>query len=362
MLLQEHVPLAELTTFKVGGPARYFARAFSESDVLEALEFAGSRRLPVFVLGGGSNLVISDHGFPGIVLKIEISGIEADSAGNQRIFDVGAGEDWDAFVAHTVDQNCAGVECLSGIPGTVGGTPVQNVGAYGQEVSQTIECVSTIAIASGKKHLFSNADCNFAYRTSRFNSSDRDAFVVISARYRLQPDGSPTLSYRDLKERFAGQRAPSLAEARDAVREIRHSKAMLIVPGDDDCRSAGSFFKNPLVYRETAESVARFAEQRGVHLTTYPATNGIVKLPAAWLVEQSGFPKGFTSGPVGISRRHSLAIVNRGNATATDIVALKNRIQSAVLDQFGIELKPEPVFVGFEAGGPTPDSPFPQKQ
>jgi len=183
-----------------------------------------------------------------------------------------------------------------------------------------------------------------------FNTRSRGCYVLLRVRYRLEPGGSPTISYRDLKERFAAQPNPSLAETRKAVREIRHSKAMLIVPGDDDCRSAGSFFKNPIVDCTTAESVARSAEQRGLHLTTYPAGMGLVKLPAAWLVEQSGFPKGFTSGPVGISRRHSLAIVNRGNSTAADIIALKTRIQNAVLDQFGIELKPEPVFVGFEAG------------
>ncbi len=350
MLLQEHVPLAELTTFKVGGPARFFARANSESDVLDALDFAAVRHLPLFVLGGGSNLVVSDRGFPGLVLKIQIRGIKAEAAGSRRIFDVGAGEDWDAFVAHTVDQTCAGLECLSGIPGTVGGTPVQNVGAYGQEVSQTVECVAAIEIASGKKRLFTNSDCEFSYRASMFNTRARASYVLLRVRYRLDPGGSPTISYRDLKERFAAEPAPSLADTRKAVREIRHSKAMLIVPGDDDCRSAGSFFKNPVVDGTTAESVARVAEQRGLRLTTYPAGNGLVKLPAAWLVEQSGFPKGFTSGPVGISRRHSLAIVNRGTSTAADIIAFKNRIQHAVLNQFGIELKPEPVFVGFEAG------------
>lgn len=350
MLLQEHVPLAEFTTFQVGGPARYLARALSESDVLEALEFAASRQVPIFVLGGGSNLVISDRGFPGLVLKIEIRDIQSEPAGDFRIFEVGAGEDWDAFVAHTVDQNCAGVECLSGIPGTVGGTPVQNVGAYGQEVSQTIECVAAIEVSSGKKRLFSNADCEFAYRASRFNNRSRGRYILVSARYRLQPGAPPTLSYRDLNQRFAGQPSPSLVETRNAVREIRHSKAMLIVQGDNDCRSAGSFFKNPIVDRTAAESVSHFAEQRGLHLTTYPANDGLVKVPAAWLVEQSGFPKGFSAGAVGISRRHSLAVVNRGAATAAEIIRFKNRIQSAVLDQFGIELKPEPVFVGFEAG------------
>jgi len=348
--MQENVPLAGFTTFNVGGPARYFCRADSESEVSEALAFAKSRQLPVFVLGGGSNLVVSDRGFSGLVLKVEIKGAKAENAGDSRIFEVGAGDDWDNFVAQTIDQNCAGLECLSGIPGTVGGTPVQNVGAYGQEVSRTIECVAAIEIASGKKRHFSNADCGFSYRTSIFNTSKRGAFILLSARYRLRPGGEPNVSYRDLKNYFAGHTAPSLLKVRNAVREIRHSKAMLIVPGDDDCRSAGSFFKNPIVDRATADSIAQFAALRGLTLTTYPVADGMVKLPAAWLVEQSGFRKGFTAGPVGISRRHALAIVNRGGATAADIVALKTRIQRAVVDQFGIDLKPEPVFVGFEGG------------
>ena len=186
MLMQEQVPLSRFTTLQVGGPARYFTRAVTELDVLQALEFAGTRRLPLFVLGGGSNLVVSDRGFPGLVLKIELSGIESESDADKYVFDVGAGETWDGLVAHTIDQNCAGLECLSGIPGTVGGTPVQNVGAYGQEVSQTIDCVATIETATGKKRLFSNVDCGFAYRTSIFNTSHRDRYILIKARYRLQ--------------------------------------------------------------------------------------------------------------------------------------------------------------------------------
>jgi len=348
MLVQEHVPLAEFTTFNVGGPARFFARAVAESDVLQALEFVASRHLPLFVLGGGSNLVVSDHGFSGLVLKIDLRGITSEAAGQNWIFEAGAGEDWDNFVSYTVDRNYAGLECLSGIPGTVGGTPVQNVGAYGQDVSQTVECVAAIEIASGRKRFFSNADCEFAYRTSVFNTSARDRYIVLAVRYLLRHNGAPTISYRDLAHFFAGRPAPSLLETRNAVREIRHSKAMLITPGEEDCRSAGSFFKNPIVDRPTADSVLQFAEQRGLSLTTYPAGGELVKLPAAWLVEQSGFAKGFTAGKVGISRRHSLAIVNRGGATASDIITLKNQIQRAVFDRFGIVLRPEPVFVGFE--------------
>lgn len=347
MQLQENVPLAGFTTLDVGGPARFFARIHTESDVLEALEFATARKIPLFVLGGGSNLVVSDRGFPGLVVKVEIAGISSEDDTTGRLFEVGAGEDWDMFVRTSVEQNCAGLECLSGIPGTVGGTPVQNVGAYGQDVSQTIEGVTAIEIATGKRNTFSNKDCAFAYRTSVFNTRSRDRYVLSSVRFRLRPGGQPTLSYRDISNHFAGNKAATLLQTRHAVREIRHAKAMLIVPGDDECRSAGSFFKNPVVDEQIAGRIRAWAAERAVTLSTYPAEGG-VKIPAAWLVEQSGFTKGFTCGPVGISRRHALAIVNRGAAKAADVVALQKQIRRAVFDQFGIELKPEPVFVGFD--------------
>jgi UDP-N-acetylmuramate dehydrogenase len=348
MFLKDNVALAPLTTLGVGGPTRYFAEATSERDIRDAVDFVQSRQVPLFVLGGGSNLVVSDAGFPGLVLKIALRGIEESASQDRRLFQVGAGEDWDAFVAHAVSGNCAGVECLSGIPGTVGATPVQNVGAYGQEVADTITMVYALDLTNGLIRELTPEQCGFAYRTSLFNTVERGRFIILGVRFALQPGGASTVEYRDLKNHFAGQsHRPSLQEVREAVRHIRHTKAMLIVEGDEDSRSAGSFFKNPIVTAAKFADVEAIAIGRDAKVPSFPAQEDHVKIPAAWLVEQSGFAKGYRRGPVGISRRHALAIVNRGGAKANDIVALKDDIQGAVRDQFGIELTPEPVFVGF---------------
>jgi UDP-N-acetylmuramate dehydrogenase len=347
MQLRENVPLGSRTTLGVGGPSRWFVEARNEDELREAVDWVQSRNLPLFVLGGGSNLVVSDEGFPGLTLHVALRGIEHTEDG---IFDAAAGEEWDGLVTRTVSTNCAGVECLSGIPGTVGGTPVQNVGAYGQDVSETIVSVRAFNIPTGEFVEFSNSDCQFAYRRSRFNTTDAGSFIVTRVRFALMPQGHPKIEYLDLKKYFEGRTSlPSLQETRDAVRAIRHRKAMLIVEGDEDSRSAGSFFKNPVVSATTFERIAEQVRPQGVTPPSYPAENGRVKIAAAWLVEQSGLSKGFSLGPVAISRRHALAIVNRGGAKAQDVLALKNLIQARVRDKFGIELKPEPVFVGFSS-------------
>jgi UDP-N-acetylmuramate dehydrogenase len=347
LTLQENIPLAPLTTFKVGGPARYFADCAGEAQVQEAVSFAAEHNLPLFVLGGGSNVVIADEGWPGLVLKVSIQGQEETANG---FFRIGAGEDWDRFVAHAVAENYAGVECLSGIPGTVGGTPVQNVGAYGQEAAETIVYVRVLEIATGKIIELSKAECGFAYRSSIFNSTERNCYIVLWVVYQLERNREPRLDYADLKEHFAGAAGPpTLQQVREAVHEIRRSKAMLIVEGGEDCRSAGSFFKNPVVTPAEADRIENLAQQKalGKAPPRYPGEKGMVKLPAAWLVEQAGFYKGYAKGPVGISGKHTLAIVNRGGANAKDIMALKDEVQKGVLDVWGVELQPEPVFVGF---------------
>jgi UDP-N-acetylmuramate dehydrogenase len=347
---QENIPLAPLTTFNVGGPARYFVDAHSEHEVSEAVAFAFARKLPLFVLGGGSNLVVSDNGWPGLMLKVSLAGIEFEGDRQKMLFHAGAGENWDDLVALAVSKNCGGIECLSGIPGTVGGTPVQNVGAYGQEVSETITRVHALEIATGKTVELTNADCGFSYRSSIFNRTHRDKYIVLEVSYLLHRNGSPKIEYADLKRIFAGNpESPTLQQVRDAVRSIRQSKAMLIVSGDGDCRSAGSFFKNPIVSSAEADHIQALAEKRapGKTLPRYPAADGQVKLAAAWLVEQSGFSKGYSLGPVGLSRKHTLAVVNRGGATAKDILALKGEIEKKVFDIWGVSLQPEPVFVGF---------------
>jgi len=357
MTIQENVPLAPLTTLQVGGSARYFAELRREDDVREAVQFAKARDLPLFVLGGGSNLVVADSGWPGLVLRIAIGGITSpntsnpatnDAPGNAVLFSVGAGVNWDDFVAKAVVQNCAGVECLSGIPGSVGGTPVQNVGAYGQEVADTIESVRALDLKEDRIVVLPKPACGFRYRTSIFNTTERARYIILRVNFRLKRGGAPSLKYGDLQRHFAESKTPpSLAEARAAVREIRRSKGMLIVLGDDDCRSAGSFFKNPLLSEEQFKELAERAESKGLEIPSYPALDAQRKVSAAWLVEHSGFSKGYALGPAGISHKHALALINRGDAKASDIVGLKDAIQHGVQEAWGIQLDPEPVFLGF---------------
>jgi len=348
MIVREQVPLAPLTTLGVGGPARYFTEAHTDYDVREAVEFVRARGLPLFVLGGGSNLLVADGGFNGFVLKICLRGIDRAMKGNDVTFKVAAGEDWDELVHRTVEENCAGIECLSGIPGSVGGTPVQNVGAYGQEVSETIREVETLDRESLQRRTFTNAECGFAYRTSIFNTTERDRYIILRVSFALSRGGKPTIRYADIQKKFAEHNGePTLAQVRTVVRDIRRSKAMLLEPDDDDARSAGSFFKNPVIPQRQYEDLEIQLQSRGLTLPNFPATEGFRKLPAAWLVEHAGFAKGYSRGAAGISRRHALAVVNRGGATAADIVALKDEIQSRVLSEFGIDLQPEPVFLGF---------------
>src|SRR5271170_6709725 len=267
MTIQENVPLAPLTTLQVGGEARYFAELKREDEVREALQFAKTRSLALFVLGGGSNLVVSDAGFAGLVVRIAIGGIATpdakDATGNAVLFSVGAGVRWDDFVAHAVVRNCAGVECLSGIPGSVGGTPVQNVGAYGQEVADTIESVLVFDLRHGQVQALCREACGFSYRTSIFNGTERGRFIILRVTYALLPDGKPRMQYADLKKYFAGwSESPTLAQIRDSVRSIRSSKGMLISAGDEDCRSAGSFFKNPVLSSEQYRELAARAEAK----------------------------------------------------------------------------------------------------
>jgi len=349
MLLQENVPLAPLTTFRLGGPARFFVEAKSAPEVQEAVAFAKS--LPLFVLGGGSNLVVADSGWPGLVLKVAISGIEQRPGQDDEgkvLFDAGAGESWDRFVSHAVMARCAGVECLSGIPGSVGGTPVQNVGGYGQEVSETIESVEVFDQKDGQVRELCREACGFTYRSSIFNTSERGRFIILRVTYALTPGGEAHIEYADLKRHFEGRETrPNLAETREAVRHIRARKGMLIVPGDPDCHSAGSFFKNPVLSEQQHADLQKQAEAKGLTLPSYPALEKSRKVSAAWLVEKSGFARGYGFGHVGISSKHALAIVNRGEATAAEVLALKDQIQQRVEELWAVRLEPEPVMVGF---------------
>lgn len=340
LTIRENVGLAPLTTFKVGGPARFFAEVFNEQYLLDALSFAREDQLPIFVLGGGSNLLISDEGFAGLVIKISFRGIDRHG----KVVTVNAGEDWDEFVEYCVEFGLAGIECLSGIPGLVGGTPIQNVGAYGQDVSETIVSVRCLDRSDLKIVELSNEDCGFSYRTSIFNTSMRDRYVVLAVTFSLRDGGPPKIAYKDLREHFA-DRQPTLAETREAVLKIRSAKSMVIDASDPNSRSAGSFFKNPIVSSEKFAEIEILAN--GGLVPRFPADNGMIKVPAAWLIENAGFKKGFGLGNAGISSNHSLALINRGGATAAEIVKLKDLIVTEVASKFGIDLHPEPIFVGF---------------
>jgi len=345
--IQENVPLAPLTTLGVGGLAPFFVQARTEAQVVEAVTLSRARNLPLFVLGGGSNLVISDRGWPGLVLQIAIDGIQQRSREDTIVFDAGAGVDWDDFVARAVALDCAGVECLSGIPGSVGGTPVQNVGAYGQEVSETIVSLVAFDLAENRVRELSATECGFSYRSSIFNTSAHGRYIILQVTYALTPTGRPSLRYADLQKYFVGRDAPTLSEVREGVRAIRASKGMLITIGDPDSKSAGSFFKNPVVSPWQYDDLSRRASERNLQLPSYPALSQQHKISAAWLVENSGFKKGYAKGRAAISSKHALAIVNRGGATAADIIALRNEIQDRVEETWNIRLEPEPVFVGF---------------
>ena len=354
-LIQQNVPLAPLTTLRIGGPARFFAEAREEDELLAAFSFAEQRGLPLFILGGGSNALVADEGFPGLVVHVALKGVTWRDEGDSVVGAARAGEDWDEFVSQCVGRDLAGVECLSGIPGSVGGTPVQNVGAYGQDVSETITSVRVFDRLSGEFAELSNEQCRFGYRASVFNTEARGRYVVTAVAYALRPHGEPAIRYPDLKSFFSNvSTMPSLGMTREAVREIRARKAMLIAPGDPDCRSAGSFFKNPVVTSDAFAGIEEIAKGQNLigaaeAVPNFPAGDGRVKVSAAWLIERAGFHKGYGRGRVGISSKHTLAIVNRGGATAREVIGLMKEIQERVAARFGVPLTPEPVFVGFDS-------------
>ena len=344
MQIRENEPLAPFTTFDIGGPARWMAEAASEEEVAEAAAWAGENRVPLLVLGGGSNLLIADRGFDGLVLRVALKGIMSEDIGPHRIYRASAGEDWCALVDRAVGEECAGIECLAGIPGTVGGTPAQNVGAYGQEVSESVDRVRAYDLNQKKFVEFSAAECGFFYRRSRFNSVERGRYVVTRVDYRLTPGGHAAIRYRDLADQMGPDADRGPAAVADAVKAVRRRKGMLLIPGDPDCQSAGSFFKNPVVKADLARQIALAARSEP---PTYPADEGRVKLPAAWLIERAGFAKGYRRGAAAISSKHTLALINRGGASAAEVLALAKEIAATVEARFGVRLEMEPVMAGF---------------
>jgi UDP-N-acetylmuramate dehydrogenase len=352
-----NVPLAPHTTLGVGGRARFLVPAGDEDTVLAALDWARARGLACRVLGGGSNLVVGDAGVDDLVLKVELRGRSARPTGGAVELTVAAGEPWDDVVRHAVEQGWAGLECLSGIPGLAGATPIQNVGAYGQEVSDTVTSVRAVDTETRRVITLAAADCGFAYRDSLFRSRAPGRHVVLAVTYRLAPGGAPTVRYRELHAHLGarGIASPTLADVRESVLAIRRSKSMVIDaadPADPNRRSCGSFFVNPVV--AVADVPGIEAAAPGHVMPRWPQPDGRVKIPAAWLIEQAGFKRGWTEGPVGLSTRHALAIVAHEGARASDVVAFARRVQRAVAERFGVRLTPEPVFWGVATPGGLP--------
>ncbi len=353
MQILERVPLAPYTTIGLGGPAQYFAECHSAEELRDGLRYAREWRVPVLVLGGGSNVIFPDAGFAGLVLRVAIGGLTFRERGKTVHVQAGAGVSWDALVAESVRRGCSGIECLSGIPGTVGGTPIQNVGAYGQEVAETLVSVSCLARDTLERIIFDRASLGLGYRTSRFKREDRDRYVVLDATFRLRRDTVPVPRYTELTTAVAEQadltRLPpreALRLVRETVLALRRRKAMVLDPSDPNSRSVGSFFLNPVLSHEAfGELEQRWkAAGRASAIPRFSAPGG-VKIPAAWLVEQAGFRKGHRQDGVGISSRHALALVNLGGTTA-QLLALAQDIERGVEEKFGVRLEREPVVVG----------------
>ena len=329
----------------VGGPARFFAHARYDADVRAAWAWARERRVALRVLGGGSNVVADDAGIDALVVHVDTRGIEWRETADEVEVTVAAGEPWDDLVRCAVAREWAGLECLSGIPGRVGATPIQNVGAYGQEVSDTITAVHALDRTTGDTVSLPRAECGFTYRDSRFKSGEPDRWIVMGVTYRLCPGGAPTVKYDELAKHLAarGLGTPKLSDVRESVLEIRRGKSMVLDDGDPNRRSCGSFFMNPIVHPAHARSIA---SRIGAAMPQWTHPDGRVKLSAAWLIERAGFARGERTGAVGLSTRHTLAIVCHDRARARDVVAFARRIRDAVAERFEIRLVPEPVLWG----------------
>ncbi|MEN8653931.1 UDP-N-acetylmuramate dehydrogenase [Streptomyces sp. 21So2-11] len=341
-------PLAPLTTFRLGGPASRLVTATTDAEVIAAVREADAAGTPLLIIGGGSNLVIGDKGFDGTALRIATRGYDLDGAS----LELAAGEVWTDAVARTVEAGLAGVECLAGIPGSAGATPIQNVGAYGQEVSSTITEVVAYDRSTLETVTLSNAECDFSYRHSRFKQ-DPARYVVLRVRFELEDAGglSAPIKYPETARVLgvrAGERVAA-ALARETVLRLRAGKGMVLDADDHDTWSAGSFFTNPiLTAEEYAAFRARVRDRLGPEVAppAFPAGEGLTKTSAAWLIDKAGFTKGYGTGPARISGKHTLALTNRGAATTEDLLALAREVVVGVRDAFGVTLVNEPVMVG----------------
>lgn len=353
LTILENIILTPYTTIHLGGAAKYFCECSSVDEIREALQFAKEKMLSVYMLGGGSNTIFSDNGFAGLVLRINLRGISFVEDENDILVTAKAGEDWEKFVKMCVEKGYAGIECLSGIPGSVGATPIQNVGAYGQEVKDTIETVNILERSNLNEKIFRNAECGFAYRQSYFKMQDAGKFIVTEVTFRLKKNGRPTINYPEVKKVIESQiplssladGKESLTAVRNIVLSLRKKKSMVIDPNDPNTRSVGSFFLNPIIDNDQLSVISNQWKKSsdGSEIPTFQSENKI-KIPAAWLIEKSGFKKGYTKNGVGISENHTLALVNRGGTTNA-LLALAEEIQDGVEKKFHVRLHLEPVVV-----------------
>jgi len=355
------VALAPFTNLKLGGTARFFLEVEDVDTTKDAIRWAHRHDLPLAVIAGGSNVVVADDGWPGILLRVATRGVALEREGDVVRVTAAAGEPWDDLVARCVGDHLAGVECLSGIPGSAGATPIQNVGAYGREVSEVVGNVQALDLKSLEVRSFTGAECGFGYRTSSFREIP-GRFLVLAVTYRLHRGGPPTVRYPELERVLGAHRAaPTLAEVREAVLELRRAKSMVVDENDPNRRSVGSFFVNPLLDAASLAAVEEKARGcgallEGENLPSFPTADGRFKVSAAYLIEHAGFAKGQRRGSVGISDAHALALVHHGGGTTAELVALARDIREGVRQRFGIELQPEPIFLGFPTPNPLSDS------
>lgn len=348
--IEHDVPLAPLTTFELGGPARFFIEARDEDSVIESLRWAETRGLPVHLLGGGSNLVVSDAGYGGLVIRAGQRGLRWEPSSPEVLLTAAAGEPWDDLVSRSVERGLAGLECLSGIPGLAGASPIQNIGAYGQEVSDTLRSVRVFDRTTRAVQDLPASACELSYRDSAFRREPH-RWVVLSVTFALRPGGAPAIRYPELQRALDQEPSLSLGRVRDAVLSLRRAKGMVLDPTDPLRRSAGSFFTNPVLPASQADEVVAVALREGIvsqasEVPRYAAGAGRSKLAAGWLIERAGIRKGLRRGHVGVSPRHALALVHHGGGTTSELIDLARYVRDTVRERFGVLLEPEPVLLG----------------
>lgn len=351
--IRAQVHLAPLTTLELGGPAEFFREIESEDSLVASLAWARERGLPITVLGGGSNAVVADRGVAGLVVRVGMRGIERKNTATGERWSIAAGERWDVVVEQSVSAGLSGIECLAGIPGRTGAAPVQNIGAYGQELAETFVSARAIHRETDEAITLSAADCRFGYRTSLLKQEPAN-WIITRIELELRRDTLPKIRYPELEEAIDARGTPTLASIRDAVLDLRRHKSMVLDPDDENRRTAGSFFLNPIVTGEAADDIEEQARARRLladsdRMPRFPAAGNRAKIPAAWLIESAGFPKGERRGGIGLSSRHALALVHHGGSTTNELIAFATEIQATVAGLFGVGLTPEPALLGFDA-------------